>query len=52
MPFDLVQQRQTVHRKIFSAVGHHRIQQMPPVAHPPLQCRMLEQRRGFHSIKS
>ncbi len=47
MALGLVQQRQTIHRHIFGTLGHHRRQQMPPMAHPPLQRRMLEQRRGI-----
>ncbi len=43
----LAQQRQTIHRHILGALGQHRRQQMPPMAHPPLQRRMLEQRRGI-----
>ncbi len=44
MALGIVQQRQTIHHLIFGAVGHHRIQQMPPMPHPSLQRRTLEQR--------
>ncbi len=47
MPLVFAQQWQMLHCPIFSALGHHRIQQVLPMPHPAIQRRTLEQRYGI-----